>query len=277
MGGSPVCFIVLILWCEATASPKTGKVKKKRMKSKKALCFVDLSFRLCKIKQIPFEFMTQKAAQFFALVFALSGAAHAAVVATIPVQTGNDSDPNRTFNILMGSPGNFAVAAGNTGLQITDTTNPYTPAGTTRTSIWTVSAGTLIVTYHLQNDSTAIATQGLYEAPDGNIVTSGQGAQGRMINALTEFNDLVGGANISTTVDAEDPTLFITTYTFSEDSDAINKEVAFGFHRANGAGHYLFGKDGEENFVVLDFVPVPEPSTAILSALGLLALSRRRR
>lgn len=228
--------------------------------------------------------MKYQFAKSIVLTLALSGAAHAATVASVSVQISPRATPNpsNTFILLMTADN---VTPGGTGVMTNHANGGVTPGGSTIDPLWTITgAGTLSVSYHLMNVSGLTATQGLYDASSG--VINGAGEQGDMKNALDDFATLVGGA--ITTADLSDPTLLTTTYTIPEGSAAIGMDVAFGFHRAGTAGNppasgqynYIFGKaNGVENFVTLDFEAsaIPEPSTVLLGTLGLLALFRRRR
>jgi len=209
----------------------------------------------------------------------------AATVATIEVWAGSFAgNPANTFDRLSTS-GGFGPFGNRIGLAST-VSAAREIAGTSKASIWTISeAGTLTVSYFLDNSVSADfqpGIQGLYDASDG-IATTAAGVR----LALNGFVGL-SGVSATTTPDPHPESLntgsnpavwFTTTYVIDQGSPAIGKAVAVGFHSSwNGRGGYIFGNDAEgTNEVVLDFVPIPEPSVALIGTLGLLGLLRRRR
>lgn len=234
--------------------------------------------------------MKAKITNSIVLVLALSGVCHAATVATVAVYSGSVTvegvpNPADTFTKLSAG-GGFDPNGTRIGLA-TVNKGSYEVAGTSNAPIWTITgAGTLTMSYYLDNTVKAafrLGIQGLY---DGSTIAS---TAGGVDTALGDFAALKGvTATYPTTYppsldtgdggDGAPAEPFTTTYVIAEGSDAIGKSVAVGFYSAwNGAGGYIFGKESGPNDVVLDFVAIPEPSTAILGALGVLALLRRRR
>lgn len=222
------------------------------------------------------------------LFLALATASHAATVATVDVYAGSVSgNPADTFTRLSTS-GGFGSSGTRIGLAST-VSGTREIAGTSNATAWTVSgAGTITVTYYLDNSVNAPfrpGIQGLYDATAG-VATTAAGVN----SALSGFVALAG-VTASTTPSPYPASLdtgaggtgapaelFTTTYTIAPGSDAIGKTVAIGFYSAwTGTGGYLFGREAGANQVTIDFTAVPEPSVALLGSLGLLALARRRR
>ena len=232
------------------------------------------------------KIMKYKTAKSIILMLALSGAAHAATVATVDVFYGSvTGNPADTFTRLSTSGGGGAYG---TRIGIASTyIAAREVAGTSNTAVWTIpNAGTITISYYLDNTVNAAfrpGIQGLYDATDG-VATTAAGVN-------TALSDFVGflGVTASTspspypvsldtgagTVGAP-AELFTTTYVIASGSAAIGKTVAIGFYSAwNDAGGYIFGKESGANQVTIDFVP--EPSAALLGSFGILALLRRRR
>lgn len=224
----------------------------------------------------------------FLLFLAFATASHAATVATVDVYAGSVSgNPADTFTRLSTS-GGFGSSGTRIGLAST-VSGTREIAGTSNATAWTVSgAGTITVTYYLDNSVNAPfrpGIQGLYDATAG-VTTTAAGVN----SALSGFVALAG-VTASTTPSPYPASLdtgaggtgapaelFTTTYTIAPGSDAIGKTVAIGFYSAwTGTGGYLFGREAGANQVTIDFTAVPEPSVALLGGLGLLALARRRR
>jgi hypothetical protein len=222
------------------------------------------------------------------LLLALATASHATTVATVDVYAGSVSgNPADTFTRLSTS-GGFGTFGTRIGLASTASATREI-AGTSNATAWTISgAGTITVTYYLDNSVNAPfrpGIQGLYDASSG-VATTASGVN----SALTSFVALAG-VTASTTPSAYPASLdsgaggtgapaelFTTTYLIGEGSAAIGKDVAIGFYSAwTGTGGYIFGREAGANQVTIDFTPVPEPSVALLGGLGLLALARRRR
>ncbi|MGC4016971.1 MAG: PEP-CTERM sorting domain-containing protein [Luteolibacter sp.] len=221
------------------------------------------------------------------LSLALAASCHAATVATVAVWAGSVSgNPADTFTRLS-TAGGYGTG---TRIGIASTTSAAREvAGTSNSTVWTITeAGTITVTYYLDNTVNGTfrpGIQGLYDA------TSGLAASASAVNtALSSFASLSGVT--ATTTPSPYPSsldtgagtvgapaeLFTTTYVIAPGSAAIGKTVAIGFYSSwNGAGGYIFGSEAGANNVVIDFVPVPEPSAALLGGLGLFALMRRRR
>lgn len=223
------------------------------------------------------------------LILSLSSlASQAAIVATVEVWAGSVAgNPANTFDRLS-TAGGFGPNGTRIGLAST-VSAAREIAGTSKAVLWTISeAGTLTVGYYLDNTVNASfrpGIQGLYDATDG-IATTAAGVQ----SALNGFVGLSGVT--ATTIPTPHPeslntgaggvgapaVWFTTTYVIEPGSPAIGKAVAVGFHSAwSGTGGYIFGSEAGANEVVLEFVPIPEPSVALLGALGLLGLLRRRR
>lgn len=224
----------------------------------------------------------------FLLLLALATASHAATVATIDVYAGSiGGNPADTFTRLSTS-GGFGLSGTRIGLAST-VSGTREIAGTSNATAWTVSgAGTITVTYYLDNTVNAPfrpGIQGLYDASSG-VATTASGVN----SALNGFIALAG-VTASTTPSPYPASLdtgaggtgapaelFTTTYTIAPGSAAIGKTVAIGFYSSwSGTGGYLFGREAGANQVTIDFTAVPEPSVALLGSLGLLALARRRR
>ncbi len=220
----------------------------------------------------------------------LAASAHAATVATVSVWAGSVSpNPANTFTRLS-TAGGFGNLGTRIGLAST-VSAAREIAGTSNTAAWTIpTAGTITISYYLDNSVNAPfrpGIQGLYDASVG-VASTALGVNG----ALTSFNALAGvtattspspypsslDTGFSTTNVGAPAELFTTTYTIAPGSAAIGKSVAIGFYSSwNGAGGYLFGKESGANQVTIDFVAVPEPSSALIGSLGLLGLLRRRR
>lgn len=224
----------------------------------------------------------------FLLLLAFATVSHAATVATVDVYAGSVSgNPANTFTRLS-TAGGFGTLGTRIGLASTVSATREI-AGTSNATAWTVTgAGTITVTYYLDNSVSAPfrpGIQGLYDASSG-VATTAAGVNA----ALTSFVALAG-VTASTTPSPYPSSLdtgaasvgapaelFTTTYTIAPGSDAIGKTVAIGFYSSwTGTGGYLFGREAGANQVTLDFTAVPEPSIALLGSLGLLALARRRR
>lgn len=224
----------------------------------------------------------------FLLLLAFATVSNAATVATIDVYAGSiGTNPADTFTRLSTS-GGFGPSGTRIGLAST-VSAAREIAGTSNATAWTVSgAGTITVTYYLDNSVNAPfrpGIQGLYDATSG-LATTAAGVNA----ALTGFVALAGVT--ASTTPAPYPgsldtgaasvgapaELFTTTYIIAPGSDAIGKTVAIGFYSSwNSTGGYLFGREAGANQVTIDFTAVPEPSVALLGGLGLLALARRRR
>ncbi len=213
----------------------------------------------------------------------------AATVATVAVWAGSVSgNPADTFTRLSTS-GGFGPLGTRIGLAST-VSGTREIAGTSNAAAWTITgAGTITVTYHLDNTVNAPfrpGIQGLYDASAG-VANTAAGVN----SALGSFTSL-GGVS-ATTIPSPYPVsldtgagtvgapaeLFTTTYVIAPGSAAIGKSVAIGFYSSwTGTGGYLFGKESGANNVVIDFVAVPEPSgPALLAFLGSIALIRRKR
>lgn len=223
------------------------------------------------------------------LCAALAVSSHAATVATVGVWAGSVSgNPADTFTRLSSS-GGYGPNGTRIGLASAVTASREI-AGTSNTAAWTIpGAGTITVSYYLDNTVNASfrpGIQGLYDA-SGGVATTAAGVN----TALGDFLTLSGVSSVTTpdpypsSLDTGSGTtgapaeLFTTTYTIAPGSAAIGIDVAFGFYSAwNGTGGYVFGKESGANDVVIDFVAVPEPSSAsLLGLVGVLAIFRRRR
>lgn len=192
--------------------------------------------------------MKAKITNSIVLVLALSGVCHAATVATVAVYSGSVTvegvpNPADTFTKLSegGGFGPNGTNGTRIGLATTVSKDGYEVAGTSNAPIWTITgAGTLTMSYYLDNTVKAafrLGIQGLY---DGSTIAS---TAGGVNTALGDFAGLKGvTATYPTTypssldsgvgTDGAPAELFTTTYVIAEDSDAIGKSVAVGFYSA---------------------------------------------
>ncbi len=148
-----------------------------------------------------------------------------------------------------------------------------------------VEPGTFYLSFYLSNTVQSAFVPGIQGFYDAGVAVAVDA--GAVKSALEDFAAL-DGVTISispTDIAAEVGTgtgngpgssdgFFTMTYVFAEDSPAVGKEVAIGFHSEwTGPGAYIFGRERAANSVDL----IPEASTAALLGLAGLGLLRRRR
>ncbi len=223
----------------------------------------------------------------FAAICSLQAAS--AVTVTYPIYFGHGTQANTLTNL--GNGGGGGVNFTRLGIATTSTTgtNPRIAAGTSTGTLFTIpEAGTITLTYYLDNTVASTfqkgnSAEGLYDASSG-IASSAAALR----TALDGFN-LLPGITVSysgtlpgngTGGTGAPAQLWTATYTIAEGSTAIGKSVALGFHSTwSNQGAYIFGREDGVNNAVLNFTPVPEPSSigSLSLAVGAALILRSRR
>ncbi|MFT3992146.1 MAG: PEP-CTERM sorting domain-containing protein [Luteolibacter sp.] len=238
-----------------------------------------------------YQFVHPSISQFRRLLAPLAAAcalqmASAATI-TYPIYFGHITEADTLINLGTGGGGGTNGTRLGIATAATTGTNPRVAAGTSNTTLFTISeAGTITLTYYLDNTVAAAfqnsdSAQGLYDASSG-IASSASALRTELdsFNTLSGLTvsysgTLPGNGSGGTGAPAQ---LWTATYTIEEGSAAIGKTVALGFHSTwSNQGAYIFGSEAGANNAVLTFTPIPEPSSIVSLALGAAVILRRRR